>query len=175
MTPERKQRLLAFVADDAGRYYYDGPIDGLWGLKSQAAEQRFLRDFLGEEQPEALWTGIRHFRREEFGCKCKGKCGGFPVEPDWELVKILDEIREELGQPIVINSAIRCSEHNSAVGGVQNSQHLLGKAADIHAPGISPERLAVMAEKYLTGRGGIGVYDTFVHIDVRTTKARWRG
>ena len=175
MTPERKQRLLAFVADDAGRYYYDGPIDGLWGPKSREAERKFLRDFRGEEQPEALWTGIRHFRREEFGCRCKGKCGGFPVEPDGELVKLLDDIREELGQPIFINSAIRCSEHNSAVGGVKNSQHLLGKAADIHAPGISPETLAAMAEKYLTGRGGIGVYDTFVHIDVRGTKARWRG
>lgn len=175
MTPERKQRLLAFVADDAGRYYYDGPIDGRWGPKSREAERRFLRDFQGEEQPEDLWSGIRHFRREEFGCKCKGKCGGFPMEPDRALVTLLDEIRAELGKPIFINSAIRCPEHNSAVGGVTNSQHLLGKAADIRAPEISPETLAALAEKKLTGRGGIGVYDNFVHIDVRDAKARWRG
>jgi uncharacterized protein YcbK (DUF882 family) len=47
-------------------------------------------------------------------------------------------------------------------------------AADIKVKGIAPEKVAAYAEKLLPGTGGIGVYDTFVHVDVRSTKARWR-
>ena len=53
--------------------------------------------------------------------------------------------------------------------------HLYGAAADITVKDISPEQVAQYAEKLLTGKGGIGVYKTFVHIDVRSTKARWNG
>ena len=48
MTNERKQRILSFLTDDIGSYYYDGPLDGVWGPASQAAADRFLRDFTGE-------------------------------------------------------------------------------------------------------------------------------
>ena len=47
--------------------------------------------------------------------------------------KILDVAREELGQPIYVNCGYRCEEVNKLVGGVKNSQHILGKAADIWA------------------------------------------
>lgn len=53
--------------------------------------------------------------------------------------------------------------------------HLYGAAADIKVKDISPAQVAQYAEKLLTGKGGIGVYDNFVHIDVRTTKSRWNG
>lgn len=178
MKPERKQRLLAFVADDAGRFYYDGPLDGIWGPKSRDAERRFLRDFQGREEEnteKTQWERIRYFTREEFGCKCGGSCGRFPVEPDWELVKLLESLRETLGKPIFISSGIRCEKHNRDVGGVEKSQHLLGTAADIVVPGVAPAVVADFAERYMKGRGGIGVYDTFIHIDVRETASRWKG
>ena len=48
MTNERKQRILCSVADDNGEYYYNGPLDGVWGPSSQAAADKFIADFTGE-------------------------------------------------------------------------------------------------------------------------------
>ena len=50
-----------------------------------------------------------------------------------ELVdNILDPARESLGEPIYANSGYRCEELNRILGGVSNSQHRLGEAADIY-------------------------------------------
>lgn len=46
--------------------------------------------------------------------------------------KILQPIRDEYGEPIVISSGFRCSRLNKAVGGSPSSQHVKGEAADIH-------------------------------------------
>ena len=44
---------------------------------------------------------------------------------------ILDPAREALGKPIRVNSGYRCPRLNKCVGGVDNSQHIKGEAADI--------------------------------------------
>lgn len=44
---------------------------------------------------------------------------------------VLDPLREAYGKPIYVNSGFRCKELNEAVGGVYNSEHLTGCAADI--------------------------------------------
>ena len=70
-----------------------------------------------------------------------------------------------------------CNRHNKAVGGAEQSFHTLGMAADVSCPaGVSPEELAVIAEEIpLFREGGIGVYASWVHLDVRQSgKARWR-
>ena len=63
------------------------------------------------------------------------------------------------------------------VGGVSNSQHILGKAADLQVKGISTDELYkvidTLAEYNHVMQGGLGVYDTFVHYDIRGTEARW--
>ncbi len=46
---------------------------------------------------------------------------------------LLDPLREAWGHPLRVNSGYRCEALNRAVGGVSNSQHLLGEAADITA------------------------------------------
>lgn len=46
---------------------------------------------------------------------------------------ILDPLREAWGGPISVSSGYRCAALNRAVGGVNNSQHLYGQAADISA------------------------------------------
>ena len=49
-----------------------------------------------------------------------------------ELVtKVLDNLRDGWGRPIIVTSGYRCKELNAAVGGTRNSQHLKGQAADI--------------------------------------------
>ena len=124
-----------------------------------------------------FWDDIRYFTREEFRCKCGGKyCNGYPVDIDMNMVKIADEIRNRIGKPIQINSGIRCKTHNANVGGVSNSQHLLGNAADLGCPsGCTPAQMASIAEEIMRGTGGIGVYQWGIHIDTRSTKSRWNG
>lgn len=48
-------------------------------------------------------------------------------------VEVLQPIRDAWGQPIVVSSGYRCQRLNALVGGVKNSQHVLGQAADIKA------------------------------------------
>ena len=71
-------------------------------------------------------------------------------------------------------SDYRTPNHNKAVGGTFFPQHSYGKAADIKVQGIAPKEVATYAETLL-GEGGIGIYNTFTHIDVRSTKSRWQG
>ena len=47
--------------------------------------------------------------------------------------QLLDPIREAWGDPIVVSSGYRCKELNTLIGGVKNSHHILGCAADIIA------------------------------------------
>ena len=112
-----------------------------------------------------------NFRVKEFACKD----GSDPVFIDSELVAALQKIRSHFGKPVTITSAYRTPTRNKAVGGTVYSQHLYGKAADITVNGVKPKEVAAYAEKILPNTGGIGIYDTFTHIDVRSTKARWNG
>lgn len=122
------------------------------------------------------WDGIKYFRREEFRCKCGKYCNGFPVEPDLGMVRIADAIRERLGVPLHVNSGIRCKTHNSAVGGAKSSQHMYGTACDLGKPnGVTPARMAEIAEDIMGNTGGIGIYSWGIHIDNRKTKSRWNG
>jgi hypothetical protein len=44
---------------------------------------------------------------------------------------VLEPLRKAMGEPIKIGSGFRCQQLNKAVGGVSNSQHLTGQAADL--------------------------------------------
>ena len=112
-----------------------------------------------------------NFRVKEFACTD----GSDPIFIDTELVNILQKIRTHFGKSVTITSAYRTPSKNTAVGGEKYSQHLYGRAADIKVKGIAPKSVAAYAEKLLPGKGGIGTYSTFCHIDVRSTKARWKG
>jgi uncharacterized protein YcbK (DUF882 family) len=112
-----------------------------------------------------------NFKVKEFACTD----GSDPIFIDSELVTVLQNIRTHFGKSVTINSAYRTPGKNKAVGGQAYSQHLYGKAADIKVKGIAPKTVAAYAEKLLPGKGGIGIYSTFTHIDVRSTKARWKG
>lgn len=112
-----------------------------------------------------------NFRVKEFACTD----GSDPIFIDTDLVKVLQKIRNHFGKAVTITSAYRTPTKNRAVGGQVYSQHLYGKAADIKVKGVSPKKVAAYAEKILPKSGGIGVYNTFVHVDARATKARWNG
>ena len=112
-----------------------------------------------------------NFRVKEFACTD----GSDPIFIDSDLVNILQKIRTHFGKSVTITSAYRTPGKNKAVGGTTYSQHLYGRAADIKVNGVSPKKVAAYAETLLKNKGGIGTYSTFTHIDVRTTKSRWKG
>lgn len=111
----------------------------------------------------------KNFKLYEFQCKD----GSNLVKVDSVLVNKLQQLRDLIGKPIIVNSAYRTPEYNKKVGGSPNSQHVLGKAADIRVNGLTPKQLANYCEKIEFG--GIGIYKTFVHVDTRQGKARWNG
>ena len=81
--------------------------------------------------------------------------------------------------PMTITSAYRCPPHNEKVGGAKNSQHKLGSAADLQAKGLKSQDLhAAIVDLVKSKRipeGGLGLYNSFVHYDIRPQKARWNG
>ena len=84
---------------------------------------------------------MKWFKEKEFACRC---CGELPPLARANVRaladEVLDPVREKLGKAIVVNSGYRCPRHNAAVGGVRNSQHLRGEAADIRICGITDLR-----------------------------------
>ena len=113
----------------------------------------------------------RNFKSTEFDCKGKGCCSKTPL--DIELIGYAQVIRNYFNKPVTINSGYRCQKHNKNVGGAKNSRHTQGMACDIVVKGVKPKEVAKFAETI--GIKGIGLYDTFVHIDSRTTKSFWKG
>jgi len=53
---------------------------------------------------------------------------------------VLEPLRQHLGVPVIISSGYRCPPLNKAVGGVRNSQHMTGEAADIYLPSLEEGR-----------------------------------
>lgn len=194
MTLKQKQALLAYLG------YYDGPLDGLWGEKSQRATRAFQADYglivdgipgvatqkmligaiagtaVKVEKPESsdapktgtFWDEIEYFTRDEFKCKCGGKyCKGYPHEPDERMVRTVNQLRKNLGVPITIVSGLRCKTWNAIKGGVSNSQHMYGEAADIYAKGVSQPRVEAELDKIGGVRYHYAIKDSSnVHFDV---------
>lgn len=112
----------------------------------------------------------QHFKREEFACNC-GQCGYVAV--DHELLVVLEDLRMWFAQPITITSGNRCPSHNSAVGGHPASKHISSIAADIKVRGFTPQEVYDYLDNKYPHKYGIGLYNTWVHIDVQPKKLRW--
>ena len=110
-----------------------------------------------------------HFKREEFACN--DECGFDTV--DVELVEVVEDVRAHFGKPVTVNSGCRCQIHNAFVGGEDHSKHLLGIASDIVVKDVSPSDVYVYLNRKYPHTYGIGHYETFTHIDVRSNRARW--
>lgn len=112
-----------------------------------------------------------NFKVSEFACKD----GSDAVLVAPRLVMVLQTIRDHFGSAVTISSGYRTPQYNTKVGGVAHSQHCYGTAADITVKGQKPETVAAYARTLMPDWGGVGVYPSFTHIDVREEKADWKG
>ena len=109
---------------------------------------------------------MKWFKKEDFLCRC-GRCE-MPAEVEGNLMALVENVlepaREKLGGPIIVNSGYRCVRYNRDVGGVANSQHLRGEAADIRC--ADNNRLAKIIVE--AGRfDQLIIYPTFIHVSFK--------
>lgn len=125
----------------------------------------------------------KHFNTDEFTCHCGcGLCGPNPL-----LIVSLETLRARLNNikphtTLTINSGTRCKKHNRVIEGAKQSMHvphitttgLYSLAADVSSNNFTPREIYNEAIKiYAFEHGGIGLYPSWIHLDVRGYKARW--
>ena len=121
-----------------------------------------------------IWQYLKHFtvnEKSESGGNAWGdytKCNGL-------LLKILDEIRDISGFPIVVHCMYEPRDGS-------NSEHKRGNAVDFHMKGCTPQHaynciIKVLSKYNLVDKSGLGYYDWWVHrgwhLDLRGYKLRW--
>jgi len=109
--------------------------------------------------------------RHEVACHCG--CGLDTA--DFQTVNIVQEVCDEFNCAVTINSWSRCYEYNRSedVKSNNRSQHPKGKAADCVFHGVSPQQVADYLNSKYPDSLGIGIYETFIHIDSRPNRSRW--
>jgi len=112
---------------------------------------------------------MTYFDYKEFLCKCgRPECDSLKViNPN--LLDHLNILRELLKRPLLITSGLRCEFWNEKEGGVPDSEHLVGDAADIQCT-TSKERFDIVRFSWRAGFKRVGIGKTFIHLDVSPTK-----
>lgn len=110
------------------------------------------------------WSGIRYFKQREFDSK---DAPGSGVKMNMDFIEVLDRIRHTTGRPMKVNSGYRTEAHNKAVGGVPNSAHTQGVAADIACADWG-QAFAIVDAAIAFGIKRIGIQESgkYVHLDM---------
>lgn len=125
-----------------------------------------------------------HFTIEELCASDTAKARGISNKPNTEQIinlvylaaNVLEPLRVAMGEPIKIGSGFRCPALNKAVGGVGNSQHMKGQAADLCIDGDIEKgkrwfnyiRLHLPFDQLIwehNAKGSYWVHVSFVHPD----------
>lgn len=154
--------------------YYTGKIDNDFGRLTFSAVYNYQRDnnlkydgWAGAKTLYSLmWKAYPNFSESEFNCKCGGRfCDGKPHRVDEENVRNQQLLRDHFGKPVHIASGLRCEKYNAEVGGVSDSMHLVGKAADVIITSVAPAKVQAYCQEYRDLFRGLGIYKTFTHTD----------
>ena len=106
---------------------------------------------------------MKNFKLSEFFVSSTADKNGIKNEPSPDgmatvvrninllVDNVLDPIRDKFCAPVIITSGYRCPQVNKLVGGVNNSQHMSGCAADFHIKGFT----SLMMRKVF-----LDIYDT---------------
>ena len=96
-----------------------------------------------------------------------------------ECAHNLQVLRDKIGKAVHIISGYRNPTYNKNLGGSKNSYHMKCMAADIKVKGMTPKQVKAVIEDLIADglmkQGGVGIYKTFVHYDVRGKRSRWAG
>lgn len=119
----------------------------------------------------------KNISRRELACNCG--CGFDSM--DWETINAVQECCDRFSESMggiriycEITSAARCLAYNLRVGSNNASQHPKARAIDFKIRGVAPKTIYDYLNTRYSGRYGIGLYPTFVHLDTRTNgPARW--
>ena len=96
---------------------------------------------------------MKHFNLSEFFRSSTAAENGIKNEPSIDerativrninllVDNVLDPVRDKFGIPVIITSGYRSPQVNRLVGGVDNSQHMSGSAADFHVGGFIPSMM----------------------------------
>lgn len=106
---------------------------------------------------------MRNFKLSEFACSHTGK-----NEMDSSFLSKLDELRDRCGFPFVITSAYRDITHPVEAKKNKGGTHTQGIAADIRVANGN-QKHTIVKEAMAMGFTGIGIANTFIHVDTRTT------
>ncbi len=111
-----------------------------------------------------------YFLDAEFLCKCgRPECDACRV-PNAILIESLDQIRAHLGRPLRVTSGLRCAFWNAHEGGVGDSEHLTGDAADL-AVVTGVDRWQIVQAAMAVGVRRIGIAGHFIHLGISVTLA----
>ena len=106
---------------------------------------------------------MENFTLDEFDCK---ETGENKMNP--EFLELVDHLRAVCGFPFVITSGYRSEIHSAESGKIQGGTHTQGIACDIQVS-TGRQRMVIVSEALKLGFNGIGVANTFVHVDRRKT------
>tara|TARA_E500000318_G_scaffold57917_1_gene53650 strand:+ start:292 stop:636 length:345 start_codon:yes stop_codon:yes gene_type:complete len=111
---------------------------------------------------------VKYFDIKEFDCSETGE-----NQMDEQFLEMLDVLRENCGFPFVITSGYRSIEHSIEQRKAKGGTHTQGIASDIKI-NDSKKRMIIVTEALRLGFTGIGIADTFIHVDIReTTPVMW--
>lgn len=99
--------------------------DGIYGTQTDNALRTYYNCSL-----------TKNFKPTEFRCTC-GRCSGYPSFMKQVELKHLQRIRDHYDTPMKITCGLRCPAENKAVGGIPNSSHMRGYAADFYMKGVT--------------------------------------
>ncbi len=181
---------------DLIRLGFDIKADGIFGLNTLRAVRTFQQNsgiavdgiagrftlaaiYDAVNQVEMILPESTHFQYEDFISKADGDAStnGIP-RMYWDniqaLMDRLEMVRISIGNlPIIIRSGYRSPEYNRRIGGARQSQHMLGKAADIYIKDKTLSCYQLASAIYFNQKlrplfGGYGLgSDTNLHIDIR--------
>ena len=109
---------------------------------------------------------MNYFTLDEFSSPDLPNSG---INMDKAFLEKLDSARDIAGIPFKITSGYRSKDHNKKVGGVENSSHLIGVAADI-AVSNNSERGIILSALIKAGFKRVGIGKTFLHCDTDDSK-----
>lgn len=125
-------------------------------------------------------AGVRHFTAAELVQSHKGS----PPQSMWGHIVatalLADKIRDAWQEPVRVVSGYRSREYNAKVGGSKKSMHMEFRAMDLTPANGQVAMFTAIAEQIVAAERraglniGLGLYDTFIHIDTSAPTGRNR-